>query len=1159
MSNLSPVVTQQPFLLSPLPTSDLPASHLPAQPAANTEPTASDTEEGPSSALEQALADKQNLRTLGQKLKETATRLGVNATPQAILSALKSTPMDRLPASANTSVTLEAFITGSGLAVPNSHFALTALADAVLNRAQEHPLGNFGGALSWPLPPSADAQRRLLEATRHYGADHPNPPDMTLSLGVLEYLNSNQPLSTEAANDPAKALESLVSTPRSQALGQTLQTHMNGIATDTSVNDYTLAAINLILDPQALTDPKATQVAGFDLARKAHWGKPVSGIREGLVAHLTAQHQATPGMANIGAYLLLARKAPELLIKDIPDNVTYGSPAWVSLSIAAAAIEAQSPGKVPNMSFAQVMMEAESATLNERAITQQAQSAALRVWGAVNGVLSEEEADRYNPSDREKARNAFNQQASERLEASSQIHAEIPSRKAIALAKLKERFGDTLPFEEKLLTVNDTTQPFTRALYSRNRGPAGRHSLLDIAMSGLHQYKWQSTDQRIVDATRGHSLEFNVNRVFNTQFTQAIDHRKKGIGVAVKQMIAQLPLADRQKLEHGKLEFYQHNTYILGMGFTGRTLEEKNEKLLVKATGVNDETVYEIDLRRGCIKTVPNQVLTRKHERDANRDYPIEPFTPTQTSAAKFDQDKEIPHPLPTPNSFSSARTQSIVDAFVEHLDIDNKDVVKQAKGTSSYDQQMEQEHKLADFFLDLIPLRSAIVNFRQGNYAEGAVDLGLDIFGFVTAGAGTVAKVAKVGAKAVSTTTKALKVAKILGTTAINEFNPLNGLGDLVKGGTRLIDRGVQKIKGVAHSPYGEVTVGTFKSAERTVEGSTIVSNGQRYAYDPVQMKPYGSPLEDFNPLDTLAPGGSTLTHSPRQQRGHRYTPMGTGARPIRVRQPLPDGDYAESLKGKLEPDHFKPDTKAATLNKFNNEMNNYYDAIQETGIPPRPSIPSVPKPIPAAELLTETLNVSPGVVLGESHKQMASFKVLFDNVETLKRQNVKKVYFEGLIDMPQGLVDDGIGILGQSRIPRQNPSFPELRKKLEDNGIEVMPLDHYYLTRHKDVRTPQVPTSAGNGSVQRLKEFNYYAAETIQANSGTEKWVALVGSSHMNTTEGVPGLAELTGSLGIGVTDNHKITGQLGLKARGAVPDPNKPLGRNDVAGDLQIFVQA
>lgn len=40
--------------------------------------------------LEAALGDRQNLKVLGQKLYEVATRLGVNATPQVMPSAKNS-------------------------------------------------------------------------------------------------------------------------------------------------------------------------------------------------------------------------------------------------------------------------------------------------------------------------------------------------------------------------------------------------------------------------------------------------------------------------------------------------------------------------------------------------------------------------------------------------------------------------------------------------------------------------------------------------------------------------------------------------------------------------------------------------------------------------------------------------------------------------------------------------------------------------------------------------------------------------------------------------------------------------------------------------------------------------------------------------------------
>ncbi|WP_156338133.1 membrane-targeted effector domain-containing toxin [Pseudomonas sp. MIACH] len=1141
------------------------------QPLAGQSSTGTQHADSANTGLEQAQANMQNLRALGQKLNEIALDLGKTTLPQAILRALRTTLIDVHPASssseAGNTVTLEAYIRSSNFSVPTSHFALTALADAVLNRTQQHPLGNFGGALSWPMPLSAQGQNALLETALRYATQHPNPRPMGTSLGVLEYLNSNQPLSAEAMKDPAKALEALLGTPRAQDLGQALQTQLRGIATDTSVNDYTLAAMNVLLDPASIGEPHANTVANFDLAQQSHWGKPASAVLGNLSAHLETEGYATPAMANVGAYLLLARKAPELLIKDIPANVTYGSAAWVNLSIAAATIEAWTPGRVPNMTFAQVMMEAENAGLQNLSVTQQAQTAALRVWGVVNGVLSETEAGRYATPDIEKARSAFNRQADARVGASDQIEAAVPNRKEIALAKLKERFGEDVPFEEKLLTVKNTSQPYDQPLYDPNRAPAGRHSLLDIAMSGLHQYEWESTDERIVNATQGKSLAFDVKKVFDTQLTQAMEARKQGISIAIRQMISQLPIEDRENLEYGRLEFYQNHTYTLDPGFTGRTLAKKNDRLLIKSTGVSGETVYEVDLKQATIKAVPGTVLTQEQTRDASRIYPIETFTPKDIAETAFEKSKEARTPLPVPDSFSSPRTLAIADAFTQHLDIYNSDVIKQAKGATTFDRQMETQSKLANFFLDLIPLKSSIQNFSEGNYLDGAVDLGMDIFGFVTAGAGAAAKVATVASRTVKATTKALKVARILGTTVIGELNPLSGVGDLVQGGAKLIGKGVDKIKGATGTydltrtitrEHGPITHGTFKVADQTYQGDTVLFNGQRYAYDPDKMKPYGPPLSDFNPLDTLSPH-SPLTHSPRQRHAQRFNPMDASGRPIRVRKPLPDGDYVEATRGRLEPDHFKPDTKMATMNRFNEQMNEYYDAMKQGGLPSRPAIPDVPEPILVSELITKALEHSPGVVFGESHNQMASFRVLFDNVETLKNQGVKKVYFEGLIDMPQGLVDDGVGRLGRSDSPRTQPTFVQLREKLEADGIEVLPIDHYYLTRHIDIRRHlHEPTQTGHGSVRRLEEFNYYAAETIQATSGTEKWAALVGHSHMNTSEGVPGLAELTGSIGIGVFDNSKVPWSAGMKVQGRAPDPTKAISPRDIPGDLHIYIK-
>lgn len=817
-----------------LQTSPAPARVIPLQPTALADqaiassPTVGDTNPAVprKDGLKAALGDRRNLQVLAQKLNEIATNLGINATPHAVLAALEATPMEVHPDSshpleAGDTATLATVLKRIGLGLPTNHFQLTGHARALSDKALEHPLGNFGGGLSWPVPMTVSDQRLARAAAIRHGSEHPNPPHVGVSLGILEYLNTHQP----ALDDAARTLEAIVNSERGQALGQVIQTQLNGIATGTSVNEYTLAAINLMLDPESIARPLRNRVAGFNLAHPDHWGKPAAAVLEGLREHLSVNGKTSPDMARAGAHLLLARKAPEFLIKGIPDNVTYGSAAWVSLAIAAATIEAQAPGKVANMTFTQVMSAAESAGLVDRAVTEQAQRTALIDWGVVNGIVPVNVDDGYSPGEMERVRTAFNQQQQERIAASGLLEAEIPSRKEIALAKLKQRFGEQVFFEEKLLRVDDPRQPGIEPLYNPNRAPVGLYSMLDIAMMELNGYRWKTTDRRIPISAINAPLKLEVNKAFDQLFSQAIESRKQGIGTVIKHMVARLPLADRQNLEQASLEFFQTKTYALGTDFTSRTLHHTDESLLVKATGV----VYKIDLKNAEVTIVPASVLTEQLPRDANKIYKVEKFAPTGTGTSDLGQKQ--PQGLLPPSSFTTARTQSIADVFVEHLDIDNQNVVKQAKGATPLDRQMEQEWTVTNFFLDLIPLRSAVVNFQNGNYVDGAMDLAMDAFGFLTAGIGVAGKVAKAGTRVASTGVKAMKVTKIIGTTLIREFNPLNGLDDLVLGGTRLIRRG--GADAVASEVLSNRLLSEFKVPESTIAGLSRNSQGLYVAAD--------------------------------------------------------------------------------------------------------------------------------------------------------------------------------------------------------------------------------------------------------------------------------------------------------------------------------------
>lgn len=575
------------------------------------------------------LADKENLKSLGQTLNQLATKLGNDASPQAVLAALASTPMDIHSASsyaeqAGASVTLETFIeTFLELPLPSSHFHLSGLARAVINKSMEHPLGDLGGALSWPVPLNADEQQRLRAITlNHEHALGDKPLVMQTKGGVLEFLRYQQPLGAQPQDAPAKTLEALISTPQAQLMGQDLQQRMQGIANDSSVTDYLLAGIALQLDPESITAPHRNQIAGFDLASDKHWGKPLSAVVDGLAQWLSDKGKTSPEMAKVGAYLLLASRAPAFLIKDIPASVTYGSPAWVNLAVAAATIEARTPGKLPNMTFAQVMLEAESASLADPLVTETAQREALIDWGVVHGVLGKKDDHLYTADDLNTLVTTFNARKAEMAVAAEALEKDIPSRKEMARAVCKERFpGLEALFEEKLIHVSRAERNVHGHITGYRTVEVGPHSLLDIAMMDLPgpDLVFTSKDKRIPVEQLIANPRFGVPEAFESEFKSVIEEKKQGTETYIKHMISQLTGEHLKNFEFGKITFYQEHSKTLGLELYGTTANPIGEELLVKIERDGVETEYRINFNEGRIDEVPTGTAKLRSYRVANR------------------------------------------------------------------------------------------------------------------------------------------------------------------------------------------------------------------------------------------------------------------------------------------------------------------------------------------------------------------------------------------------------------------------------------------------------------------------------------------------------------------------------------------------------------
>lgn len=746
-----------------------------------------------------------------------------------------------------------------------------------------HVLGDFGGALSWPIPLNTTQQSAVLNATAIFKASRGDK--WAAGQRTLDYLHTAHPLTVETLADPAQALVALVASAEGQALGLAVQTHLKGISTDVSINEYALAALQLDLDPPSTEQTQRNSVAGFDLASPQHWGRPISSIADQLREHLIQQRRCAAEVAGLGAYALLARHAAVFLIKNIPDDVGYGGPAWFNLAVAALIIEAQSPGKVANMSFAQVMLGAQSAALVDPDVTRHAQTVTLIDWGVVHGLVPRQADATYTQAQLDALKASFDARLVDRLNVSSLLNSTFPSRKEIALAGLEEQFGKDYPIEKRVLEWDSSAKllVYVAPVPAEIVGPVGMYSLLDVAMMD-GSWQWKTSDSQLkYRIYEINELDLRVRTKFNTQFKATLDNLKEGARLKIQHLISGLPLEDRENLEYGKITFYQKKTYRLSTTFWGRNLESTSSRLKLRVERGADKKVivYSLDLAAGSISRKDSDPATETERYDVHVPSLIYATTifpvADKSLAAKFELQSTQAGTVAVPVSYSSERTNGIAEVFVKHLDYDSEDILNAARGQTTYDSELAVLKSRVDFLLNLIPFKSAISNFIDGKYIDGAIDLFLDVLGFVTAGVSAAAKLAQVVARTASAISKALKAAKIIGMLVLSELNPLSP----IVAGAQLLGKGIRYlgVSGVQHfnrllgaapdyslllglnKKYGPAAIGSFKVGADSLEGVGVLKDGKWYRYNKETRRLYG-PASEFRPSGTGGFSNAELGH---------------------------------------------------------------------------------------------------------------------------------------------------------------------------------------------------------------------------------------------------------------------------------------------------------
>ena len=227
-------------------------------------------------------------------------------------------------------------------------------------------------------------------------------------------------------------------------------------------------------------------------------------------------------------------------------------------------------------------------------------------------------------------------------------------------------------------------------------------------------------------------------------------------------------------------------------------------------------------------------------------------------------------------------------------------------------------------------------------------------------------------------------------------------------------------------------------------------------------------------------------------------------------------------------------------------------YDAQIATSrsmFPRRPTVPMLAADAMPTAIIGAVLGRSHGMVVGEAHHAIASKKFLIDHMPLLQAHGVQTLFMEHLLsDDHQAALDAWHASPPGSPMPaeiavylrkqdrgqmdehcvdsqwrscyqqlRQSYCFSTVAVAAQQCGIKIVAADCH---ASYGVHAGGLAGTAESAHT-RTEVMNYFASEKIQRRDLPGKWIALVGNTHANTYQGVPGIAEQTGTLAVVVKD--------------------------------------
>ncbi|PQP00583.1 hypothetical protein C5612_21740 [Pseudomonas frederiksbergensis] len=608
--------------------------------------------------------------------------------------------------------------------------------------------------------------------------------------------------------------------------------------TEQFIEQLMIAVMLLDLDPEL--DSANTSFAGFDLYSKRYLLLPPSVVRTQLEQHLVSQLQLDAIIAPLVAELVLGGMAPEYLADELPSNLRIGTPAWVVFTQAVHFAEAITPGVSRSMSYQHLLGFARASQLTPelKAVFATHSADPVITWALMNELIVRDSEGNLSQQAVSVATQEYKQHADMMTSALIDLGKPLPHRKAIALKELKSQVPDCDP--EELLVKHRGTG-----------GGAGRRvSVVDLYLGDeLHTQDWdRAKGTSIYEAFPDLADMYPVADLFQQAIHNHHNSMTEALSAIINVTFSQLSPTDRSFIEDGHLGIYSVQEYTTTRftnipnptgvarpttpvpGKTGRYgvlicavldselrcyqlfpmrtecvySEELGEvfRPLFMASGsavatfVNHKHHLEgrLDIQAYRANTAP-----RSYSRSAFFIRKIGEFNPSSASAD-----------TPSPNRyFRSTRKEAISDLIAKENPYFTVDELMQlGLDQTRREKAIEKTDAIFTFLLNLIiPFKECVeelssgVAARQNRAIHGCV---MDAAALAVSFAVVGIKVAAISAKATTLVSRLLSTSKVVGSTVISLFNPIDGVPQLLKGGGKLLARGVKKLGAHALStPY--------------------------------------------------------------------------------------------------------------------------------------------------------------------------------------------------------------------------------------------------------------------------------------------------------------------------------------------------------------------